>query len=128
MFTSWKSEAERLIANKFKGRYTYNWTYNVLIYNVNSDSRNILIRGKSKIIEFLEDPNLNQCIVNKIKNQRCGLLACNTYYVDETFNKYGHGTNKACKNCHAIWYCSKLHQKLHWKRHKPQCNKFNIEE
>ncbi len=128
MFNSWKVEADRLFADRFNERYTYNWAHDILIYHVNSDSRDILIRGKSKIIQFLENPKLKQFIVSKIKNQRCGLLACNTFYVDAKFNKYAHGLNKACKKCHGIYYCCKLHQKIHWKTHKPQCNKFNIEE
>lgn len=26
-----------------------------------------------------------------------------------------------CSICRTVWYCSKLHQKSHWKVHKPNC-------
>lgn len=29
--------------------------------------------------------------------------------------------NKSCGNCHAVHYCSRHHQKKHWKMHKQSC-------
>jgi len=28
-----------------------------------------------------------------------------------------------CSGCHGVFYCDKLHQKEHWKLHKPMCQK-----
>jgi len=29
---------------------------------------------------------------------------------------------KRCSRCHAIYYCSAEHQKIHWKSHRALCN------
>lgn len=39
----------------------------------------------------------------------------------------GHEGLKVCSGCHAIRYCSKEHQKTHWKEHKNSCKTFTIE-
>ncbi len=33
---------------------------------------------------------------------------------------------KVCARCKGAWYCSKEHQKTHWKEHKRSCNNNNI--
>jgi len=31
-----------------------------------------------------------------------------------------------CSGCHLVHYCSKEHQKAHWKEHKPNCKAYRI--
>ena len=34
----------------------------------------------------------------------------------------GEVATKKCSRCQLVWYCSKDHQKQHWKHHKRRCN------
>ncbi len=47
---------------------------------------------------------------------KCGNIGCE--------NK----SNFVCSNCHLVYYCSKEHQKLDWKRHKLNCKEIKNKE
>ena len=34
--------------------------------------------------------------------------------------------NQRCTGCHETFYCSREHQKLHWRKHKNQCCAFKV--
>ena len=34
--------------------------------------------------------------------------------------------NQRCTGCHETFYCSREHQKLHWKKHKNHCCAFKV--
>ena len=34
--------------------------------------------------------------------------------------------NQRCTGCHETFYCSREHQKMHWRKHKNQCCAFKI--
>ena len=40
----------------------------------------------------------------------------------------GCAANQRCTGCHVTFYCSRDHQKLHWKVHKSQCCAYKVIE
>ena len=38
----------------------------------------------------------------------------------------GSAANQRCTGCHVTFYCSREHQKLHWKLHKSQCCAYKV--
>ena len=38
----------------------------------------------------------------------------------------GCAANQRCTGCHVTFYCSREHQKLHWKVHKSQCCAYKV--
>jgi len=38
----------------------------------------------------------------------------------------GGAANQRCTGCHITFYCSREHQKLHWKKHKSSCCAYKV--